>query len=52
VQLFEMILVEIREEPRRTDRMGRYLEVMNVSVPVLADVSRRGTVGLGHGPLL
>jgi hypothetical protein len=32
--------------------VGRYLEVMNVFVPVLPDVSSSGTVGLRHGALL
>ena len=52
VQLFEVVLIEIGEEPRRSDRVRRYLEVMNMFVPVLPDVSGSGTVGLRHGALL
>ena len=42
VQLLEMILIEIGEEARRADRMRRDLEIVNVPVPVLADVGRGG----------
>ena len=38
VELFEMILIEIVEEPARSDRMPRDLEVVNVPVPVLANL--------------
>ena len=38
VELFEMVLVEIVEEAARADRMPCDLEVVNVLVPVVADV--------------
>ena len=41
VQLLEVILVEIVEEPARSDRMPRDLEVVDVPVPVGADVVDR-----------
>jgi hypothetical protein len=37
VQLFEMVLIEVGEEARRADRMGRDFEIVNVPVPVLAN---------------
>ena len=52
VELLEMILIEVGEESRRPDRVRRDLEVVDVLVPVVADVSRCGTRGLRHGPLL
>ena len=43
MQLLEVILVEIGEEARRADRMRRDLEIVNVLVPVVADVGSGGT---------
>ena len=45
MELFEMILVEIVEEAARADRMPRDLQIVNVPVPVLADLvdRRHGT---------
>ena len=42
VQLLEVVLVEIGEEPRRPDRVRRDLEIVNVLVPVVADVGSCG----------
>ena len=61
VQLLEVILIEVVEEPARADRMRRDLEIVNVAVPVLAyaidvctvDALRHGghyTIAGGHGP--
>ena len=44
MELFEMILIEIVEKPARADRMPRDLEIVNVPVPVRADL-----VGRCHG---
>ena len=44
VELLEMILIEIVEKPARADRMPRDLEIVNVLIPVRADV-----VGRCHG---
>ena len=41
MQLFEMVLVEICEESARTDRMRRDVEIVDVSLPVLADLRGR-----------
>ncbi len=38
MELFEMILVEIVEEAARSDRLAADLEVVNVLVPVRADL--------------
>ena len=38
MQLLEVILVEIVEEPARPDRMPRDLEIVNVMLPVGADL--------------
>ena len=42
VELFEMVLIEIVEKPAGTDRMRGDLEVVNVLVPVHADLICRG----------
>ena len=54
VQLLEMILLEIGEEPRRARRMRRDLEVVNVRVPVRANgaLGRRVIRTCGHEGLL
>ena len=44
VQLLEMVLVEVVEEPARADRMRRDLQVVDVLVPVLADAIDRRDV--------
>ena len=41
VQLLEVVLIEVGEEPRRADRMRRDLEIVDVLVPVVADVGSR-----------
>jgi len=38
MKLFEMILVEIVKEPPRSDRVPRDLEIVNVLLPIGADV--------------
>ena len=42
VQLLEVVLVEVGEEPRRPDRVSRDLEIVDVPVPVVADVGSCG----------
>jgi hypothetical protein len=44
MELLEMILIEIVEKSARADRMFRDLEIVNVTIPVLADTidCRRG----------
>ena len=49
VQLLEVILLEIREKPRRPDRVLRNLKVMNVLIPVLANISSGRRAGGRHG---
>ena len=44
MELFEMILIEIVEEAARADRLAADLEIVNVLVPVRADL-----VDGGHG---
>ena len=39
MQLLEMVLIEIVEEPARADRMPRDLEIVNVLVPVASRTS-------------
>ena len=41
MQFFEVILIEIAEESRRSHRMRGDLEIVNVVIPVVADVGRR-----------
>ena len=41
MELLEVILVEIGEEAGRSDRVRRDLEIVNVTVPVLANVGGR-----------
>ncbi len=48
VELLEVILVEIGEEPRRSDRVLRDLQIMNVLVPVVADSRVRWGRMKGH----
>jgi hypothetical protein len=48
MQLLEVILVQIGEEPRRPDRVLRDLEIMNVLVPVGADGGVRWGRMRGH----
>ena len=43
VQLLEVILIEIGEEARRADRVRGDLEIVNVLVPVVANVGSGGT---------
>ena len=45
VQLFEVVLIEIVEEPARADRMLRDLEIVDVPLPVLADLVDRRHAG-------
>ena len=52
VELLEMILVQVTEERRRARRLAADLEVVDVSIPVVADVSCGGTDRGGHGTLL
>ena len=40
VELLEMILIEIVEEPARADRMAGDLEIVNMPLPVVADLVR------------
>jgi hypothetical protein len=42
MQFLEMVLVEVGEEARRANRMSRNLEVVNMAVPVVANVGSRG----------
>ncbi len=51
VQLLEVILIEVGKEARRADGMGGDVEVVDVLVPVRADVSNGGTAGRGHALL-
>ncbi len=48
VQLLEMILIEIGEEARGADRVAGDLEVVDVMIPVVADLRVIG----GHCSLL
>ena len=41
MEFLEMVLVEILEEPRRSDRMLRDLQIVNMPFPVPADVVDR-----------
>ena len=41
VELLEMIPIEVVEEAARTDRMRRDVEIVDVSLPVLADLRGR-----------
>ena len=43
VQLFEMILIEILKEARAANRMVRDFEIVNVPVPVRANIGGRGS---------
>ncbi len=45
MQLLEVVLIEVGEEPRRSDGMRRDLEIVNVPVPVLANVGSSGNDG-------
>ena len=51
VQLLEVVLVEIGEEARRAHRVVRDLEIVDVMVPVAADLGgRRAAAGpVRHG---
>jgi hypothetical protein len=48
MQLLEVILVEIREEPRRPYRMPSDFEIVNVPVPVVANVGISSGAGGWH----
>ena len=41
MEFFEVILVEIGEKARGSDRVRRNLEIVNVTVPVVAYVGSR-----------
>ena len=41
VELFEMILVEIVEEPSRADRVSGNFKIVDVGIPVFAHLRRR-----------
>jgi hypothetical protein len=52
VQLFEVVLIEVREEPRRAGCVTADLEVVDVEVPIVADVRDGRCAGRWHGRLL
>ena len=41
MEFLEVILIEVCEESRRVDRMSGDFEIVNVTVPVLANIRRR-----------
>ena len=45
MQLFEVVVIEIVEEPARADRMARDVEIVNVLFPVCPDLVYRGHGG-------
>jgi hypothetical protein len=42
MELVEMVLIEIGEEPRRPDGMRRDVEVVDVLIPVAPDIGNGG----------
>jgi hypothetical protein len=49
VQLLEMVLIEVGEERGRAGRARADIEVVDVPVPVLANVCDRGRFDRRHG---
>ena len=55
MELVEMVVIEIGKEPRRSDRMRRNLEIVDMLIPVTTDVGTGGGWGcrtVWHGRLL